>query len=131
QRLPVGEINGVTYYFAARIVDNNSALNANTAWRRDIDQPQPDPSVYGFFTSNIGLVELLKTPAEINTLNNWKWGASPLDLTQPIADPATQGQPGNPRNDFTFLSYGDALNNGLLSRLENPGFLPGNTSVRF
>ena len=30
-RLPIGTIDGVTYYAAVRIIDNNSAINVNTA----------------------------------------------------------------------------------------------------
>ncbi|HVT88228.1 MAG TPA: hypothetical protein VHD56_05205 [Tepidisphaeraceae bacterium] len=33
-KLPVGEIDGVTYYGAVRIIDNNSAVNVNTAYSR-------------------------------------------------------------------------------------------------
>ena len=36
-RLPVGTINGVTYYAGVRIVDNNSAINVNSAWSRQWD----------------------------------------------------------------------------------------------
>jgi hypothetical protein len=31
-RLPMGGINGLRYYAALRIIDNNSAININTAW---------------------------------------------------------------------------------------------------
>src|SRR5205823_68853 len=36
-KLPVGEINGVTYYAAIRIIDNNSAQNANTAMTKSLE----------------------------------------------------------------------------------------------
>lgn len=36
-RLPVGQIDGVTYYAGVRILDNNSAINVNTAWSRAFD----------------------------------------------------------------------------------------------
>ena len=31
-KLPIGSIDGLTYYVAVRMVDNNSAININTAW---------------------------------------------------------------------------------------------------
>ena len=35
--LPVGQINGVTYYASVRIVDNAAAINVNTAWSHHVD----------------------------------------------------------------------------------------------
>lgn len=73
-RLPVGEIDGVTYYAAVRIIDNNSAINVNTAWSRGADfdftgnQVQAlgnavDASTFasnlGWFRSHMGLREAL------------------------------------------------------------------------
>jgi len=31
-RMPIGTINGITYYYAVRIIDNAAAVNLNTAW---------------------------------------------------------------------------------------------------
>ena len=74
-KLPIGPINGITYYAATRVIDNNSAINACTAWSSVSDFAVPtaaatiafqDPIAtvnqainYGFFRSNIGLRELL------------------------------------------------------------------------
>ena len=71
-KLPVGEIDGVTYYACVRIIDNNSAVNANTAWSRfaDFDASyNPTDATgavatdyagnLGWFRSHVGLMELL------------------------------------------------------------------------
>ncbi len=68
-KLPIGPINGVTYYAYFRVIDNNSAINVNTAMSRDTDfsgdkgnkQTLPDTTPLvnlGYFTSNIGLAEM-------------------------------------------------------------------------
>jgi hypothetical protein len=63
QKLPIGELNGLTYYVGIRIIDNNSAINVNTAMRRDRDYSGDGAAVpaTGFFASNVGLAELLRT----------------------------------------------------------------------
>ncbi|MBV8782512.1 MAG: hypothetical protein JO353_14035, partial [Phycisphaerae bacterium] len=78
-KLPVGQINGLTYYAAVRIIDNESAVDATTAVSRRMDFC-PDPStgllkftriyggvryVYngnfnlGDFPGNVGLAEMM------------------------------------------------------------------------
>lgn len=64
-RLPTRDIDGLRYYAAVRIIDNNSAINFNTAWSRGVDFAASQTSltgsvpVWGFFPSNIGLMEML------------------------------------------------------------------------
>ncbi|MDB5357226.1 MAG: Helix-hairpin-helix motif containing protein [Phycisphaerales bacterium] len=69
-RLPIGEINGVTYYAATRIVDNNAAINLNTAMSSTVDFDYQGKALtslascnlsFGIFPSNIGLAEMLRT----------------------------------------------------------------------
>ncbi len=62
-RLPMGELNGVTYYAAVRVIDNNSAINLNTANTTFYDfdgygRLLPNLSI---FPGNVGLAELLST----------------------------------------------------------------------
>jgi|GEM_PF-3708114 len=62
-RLPMGEINGVTYYAAVRVVDNNAAINLNTAGSSlyDFDaNGNPIPNM-AFFPGDVGIAELLST----------------------------------------------------------------------
>jgi hypothetical protein len=81
-KLPIGQVNGITYYAGVRIIDNNSAVNVNTAMSRRFDFNGPDASNdpigptrsvngtavtwkgifnLGCFESNVGLAELLQT----------------------------------------------------------------------
>lgn len=69
RKIPLGQLNGLTYYIAVRIVDHNSALNLNTAWAADKEFDRGNIPAnaafwgsnvsynYGFFPSNIGLRE--------------------------------------------------------------------------
>jgi hypothetical protein len=73
-KLPVGQVNGLTYYAGVRIIDNCAAVNVNTAGSRRYDfdgNGQPTRSInggtttynniynLGCFESNVGLAELL------------------------------------------------------------------------
>ena len=75
QRLPIGDISGVTWYVALRIVDMNARINVNTAMSRNVDfdstggliaddgttyaGPVTDYPLRGYFPSSVGLQELL------------------------------------------------------------------------
>src|SRR5213075_187334 len=61
-RMPIGNINGITYYHAVRIVDNAAAINLNTAWAdRPLDPATNNPISFGaqFFPTSINLVDLI------------------------------------------------------------------------
>jgi hypothetical protein len=94
-RLPIGEINGVTYYAAARIVDNGSAINFNTAWSSNFDWNGLGSTTLssGYFPTGVGLIEMLKDyippssvplsttnigaiSAEMNNLNNFRFDSA-------------------------------------------------------
>jgi len=81
-KLPVGQIDGLTYYAGVRIIDNSACVNVNTALSRRYDftgavgaggflptrwmngsAPNYNSGVYnlGCFESNVGLAELLET----------------------------------------------------------------------
>jgi Helix-hairpin-helix motif len=151
-RLPIGEINGVTYYAAVRIIDNNAAINLNTAFCSTVDFDGQGKALttlagsklsFGIFTGNIGLAEMLKTTnltsgaitdqtlgAEIWTLNNYRYfGTLPLNPPpnppRPSGIGATTPPPdeyGAPRNDFFYNTVEEALYMGLGRRVNNPGY---------
>jgi len=85
-KLTPAPLNGVTYYYAIRIIDNSSAINVNTAWRRDGDVLANGSLAQnkGFFVSNIGLRELFmpdpnnsgKDPAafQMRDVNAYRFG---------------------------------------------------------
>jgi hypothetical protein len=77
-KLPVGQINGLTYYASVRIIDNSGAVNVNTAMSRRYDfNAAGFPTRYvnstgtvtygngifnlGCFESNVGLAEMLES----------------------------------------------------------------------
>ena len=64
-RIPGANFDGLTWYAAVRIIDNNSAINVNTAWTRDNEYSYPaggnvsQLTNWGFFQSGVGLLEML------------------------------------------------------------------------
>jgi hypothetical protein len=135
-KLPVGMINGITYYAAVRVVDNNSAVNASTAWTMATDPGSPTtvggPATSGpnfnFFRSGVGLLEMLSTAAstnEITPLNGYRWFG-----TLPNSGGQVTGLTASPINDsgqsttanFSYWSLGDAMEEQLARRGANPGY---------
>lgn len=145
-KIPVGEINGLTYYAGFRIIDNGSAINLNTAIRRDADYDNGIASgplrTYGYFPSNIGLAELLHSRQNVGVPmeNVYLLGTEMTNLlshrigrvlgSQPIPGLGSGGAPpavgpldydGNAMTSFYFTSFGDALSMQLANRLGRPG----------
>jgi hypothetical protein len=98
-RIPGGYVNGLTYYAGVRIIDNNSAINLNTAMSRENDYVpnllQPAVSItkfpdFGLFQSGVGLYELLSPLAQSSDF----LGATGLNSYR-FDDPAPN-QPSNP-----------------------------------
>jgi hypothetical protein len=151
-RVPGMSIDGLTWYAGVRIIDNNSAINANTAWSRDQEFGWPggvwgtlgaNSNYYSLFPGSVGLLELLNPNdapgTNFNNFNIYRYGGGTLTspVQQPSADatPSTGTPPANPtapvpRTDFQFLTGGDILNSQLGSRIANPGF-DGNSGLRF
>lgn len=97
-KLPQQQNDGLTYYAAVRVIDNNAAVNVNTAWSRvwEFDYQgnatpinAPVASYQGFFPTQVGLLELLGDlsdgtpapdaldPGATVTINNQTTGALP------------------------------------------------------
>jgi len=143
-KLPVGPINNITYYADIRVIDNNSAINASSAWTVAGDPNSPTTVLpnYGFFPTGIGLQELLyQTPPvagspgatqEMAALNTYRFSgqfvpatpvsasATPGLYSYPTPTPDTGLVPAPPSN-FNWYSYGDALYTQLIRRPGNPG----------
>lgn len=130
-----GNLSGVTYYGTYRIVDNNSAVNVNTAWL-----PNAVPGQQ-FFPTNVNLAWLLN-PADpdaggpgvaraiadqIAYLNAYRFTADKTDDTPASPPPPTVSatpvtSAGVARTDFVFGSPDEAFWKQSGSRLANPGF---------
>ncbi|HET6248030.1 MAG TPA: hypothetical protein VFE47_10065 [Tepidisphaeraceae bacterium] len=139
-RLPIGTIDGITYYAAVRIIDNNSQINVNTANSQSYDfnydgtfntNPAFLPAIFG---SGIGLAELTNTynasgtndqtiSPELTALNGVRFNVAPPGHPSGIVGSGTTpfDDSGNPRPDFNYITVGDAMGMGLSRRLNNPG----------
>ncbi|MDB5305390.1 MAG: hypothetical protein JWM97_2939, partial [Phycisphaerales bacterium] len=118
--LPVGKLNGLDYFYAVRVVDHGSAVNASVAW-----QPNEgtDPTTAGgLFPTNVDLRQLLRGgPEEMNRLNRLRFTTSAVDPSFDLQS-ARIDDARNARSDFEFLSPQEALWMQLGRRLGNPWF---------
>lgn len=145
-RLPVGQLNGVTYFGAIRVIDNNAAINLNTALSRDEDfvgdgksLPMASNVNAGAFTSHVGLAELLRTESagsvkEVEALNQYRWAmpstpVRPQGIDGPVYDDTrlADGDLGWRTDDlgkfaeFQFSTVGDFLQSQVGRRTASPG----------
>lgn len=131
----------VSWYIAVRIVDNNSAINVNTARSVEADRSFTDPifnTNLGLFRANIGLYELLDTTLplpnyaqsyrERDTFEMYRHGGQPNVNPLPISRIPVQDDQAA-RNDAEYLSEGDALEQQLARRTTAPGFNIDNNAL--
>lgn len=151
-KLP-GRIGDITYYAGIRIIDNNSAINVNTAWNRDYDLDFSSGLMYplGFFTGNVGFGELLRNyvdpsnhDPEIYNVNRYRFGfpgvpwsaAAPYLLATGDQNAFKEWQGGTPPAPTGaplatwYYSQSDALWAKLGSRIDNPGHRNATTRFR-
>ena len=127
-RLPLGQQNGITWFAAVRIIDNNSAINAAVAAEWDTTAAG---RAQQFFPSNISVSGVLQgsgasSPAnQLLKLNLHRSGGQTIVAGTPALkdDGSSAG--------FNWLSVEDALWTQLGRRPENPGLTgPGTTRAR-
>ncbi len=128
-RLPIGQVNGVTYYAGVFLVDNGSAVNASTAY-----EPNPltgqqaasnglPPLVGNFFPSNIdlnGMLHASSTPSvqdQMTALNTYRFNSG-------AASQAAYYDDGTAAS-YSFVSTFDAMWSQLGRRLDYPGMNAG------
>lgn len=142
-KLPISPRDGITYYGAVRVIDNNSAINVNTATSVTTDYDASgvalapgaatsyNPSI---FSTNIGLQEMLSPVAgtygindlaEMNSVNSYRFDTA-YQAPPSVVHDANFGPPladdnGTTRGDFTFFSQADDLYSQLSRRQDNPG----------
>ncbi len=120
-RLPVGEINGVTYYAGVRIVDNAAGVNASVAYRWPYEAQRVPPGT--FFPTSIDLNSLViqtsETPALLNNRVNGPIGSTfTFGSDQKSVDDAMVVHPEiHYYNELTAMYY------QLARRLDNPGYV--------
>jgi hypothetical protein len=129
-RLPVGELNGVTYFAAVRIIDQGSTVNLSTAWRNNDDFVAGVGVVPGdFFPTNVDTERFLASNManETTAINTYRNNPAVGGVSVVPVDDS-----GNNRTDFTYISPYDALFHQLVNRLSNPGLnTPGNKYQAF
>jgi parallel beta-helix repeat protein len=134
-RIPIGELNGVTYYYSSFTIDNGSAVNASIAYQpNSAYQPTlANPPLPGdFFTTNVDLAGMLRPGSgqnavsvsqQLAALNAYRWNGTQVSLT-PVYDDGSST--GSALPNYTFASPFEAMWSQLGRRLDNPGFnLPG------
>ncbi len=136
-KFPIGEINGVTYFYSVRITDNGSAINASTAWSSTSDYTNSTSTAlvqnYGFFPSSVGFGEFLTAPGEMAAYNQYRLGkqVSPVNAVPgAVTESGANGTHGTNTTDFVYVSLGDLMNNQIAKRIANPGyFSQGNATT--
>ncbi len=141
-RIPGGQINGISYYAAVRVIDNNSAINASMAYKVNDDYttyptptPPAGPQLAGnYWPTNINLASIMiasatGVQADIERLNNYRINGA---FTGPVTwaiDPPVDDNGAN-RTDFAFISPYDLLWQNLGRRPTNPAFYTGGLRMR-
>jgi hypothetical protein len=129
-RLPIGQLNGVTYYGGVRVVDNCAAINAAIAigpqWQSSSLGLSPSALPGSFFPTNIDLNDLLVSGDQLTGFNtNARFNSQMAPTLMPYDDY------GNLRNDFNFGSSYEAFWMQVGRRLANPGYYSTNTSSQY
>ncbi len=143
-RLPVGQVDGITYYAAVRTIDNCAALNVSVAMEPAAVPTSALTPPGDFFPTNINLRDLIAKPNDPSrsqaasndylALNAYKSPApgSGTYLTEssgfrwrtaPIFDDTQL-----PRDDFAYSTQFEAAWFRLGSRLSNPGYNTDNSA---
>ncbi len=151
-RVPVGQLNGVTYYAGVRIIDNSAAFNANVHWRPNRDITSPAPFVPGdLFTTNVdfqgamfdyndtgapaapaGFYGAFTRDWQMFGLNAFRTndptyiaGTTPPGGTPPALSttpPVGDVDPTVLRTDFEWVSLFDQWYHQFARRLDSPGY---------
>jgi hypothetical protein len=138
-RLPVGEINGVTYYGGVRVIDNAAAVNAAIAWQA-VDPTTVTSGIPGnFYPTNIDLNGLLVTGDTLTNLNTWRFDNQASPSLTPVDDRETPPTGGPPpvadtpmsRSDFYFGNTYEAFWMQLGRRIANPGYIAAATGGQY
>jgi hypothetical protein len=125
--LPMASLDGLTWYYGIRIIDNNSAVNTSVAYGPNDNYTNtavtPAQPPGNFFPTNIDLDGLLytgrygtNTQTEMIALNAWRFDTTYTDT------PLHESGAASPDLQFRFISPYDQLWMQLGRRLSNPGF---------
>ncbi|HEY1922942.1 MAG TPA: hypothetical protein VGG44_09360 [Tepidisphaeraceae bacterium] len=148
-RVPGLGLDGLTWYAGVRIIDNNSAINANTAWSRDTESyyaPNAganNSNTWAMFQTSVGLQELMNTgdwggaTPSLATLNKYRFNdAGPIAAQNPYDETgigSNRAPQANDRGlpsgagtahlkDYNFISQSEAFYQQFIRRMANPGY---------
>jgi hypothetical protein len=146
-RMPIGTVNGLTYYYAVRIIDNTAALNLNTAFGDFPNVPTTNSPMAGagdawgrrWFPTSINLDRAF-SDNEIKSIHAYrsrqnypgtgKLQSPDRNLDSPLPDDAANTS--QARSDFGYINEHDAFWHQFGRRPENPGYVPSsNRMVRY
>lgn len=156
-RIPGLNLDGLTWYAGVRIIDNNSAINANTAWSRDTESfysGAAATNTWGLFPTSVGLQDMLNASDNIATLNAYRFGnnanagqdpydESPIGVNSTTAGNSTmanippqafgRGTNAGDTADYSFISQSEAFYQQFIRRIANPGYntYGGGTGTRY
>jgi hypothetical protein len=122
-RLPLGELNGVTYYGCAYSIDNGAAVNASIAYQpNSVSATLPGD----FFPTSLDLSDMLRTGStsvtqQLTALNNYRWGATTANLSAFYDDGTALGYQFNSNLEAMWMQLGRRLDNPGLNTSGNPG----------
>lgn len=114
-RLPIGQVNGVTYFAGIFVTDNSSAVNASIAYQPNTSATMPG----NFFPSNIDLAGMLNASTisasqQLTALNTYRFNGNAASLVA-IYDSGVMAS-------YPFISAYDAMWSQLGRRLDNAGY---------
>lgn len=155
-RLPGVYSDELTYYAGIRIIDNNSAININTAWNYQSDYSATGTATPAIPNTTALFPSLFPSAVDLQTLvdaGDSTYSGAPANLPTPQAlnyfrfnflhagglpptNTANANQVmaiddfGNPHKDFGFSTLGDAMYHQMSRRLGNPGYLDQPTAAK-
>jgi hypothetical protein len=124
-QVPGVSLDGLTWYAAVRIIDNNSAINANTAWSRDtLTFSSGGTDIWNLFQTSVGLQEIASASDSIGNVNKYRFNATTAGLTPFDESSLNSNQPpaASARTDYSFISQSEAYYQQLIRRIANPGY---------
>lgn len=125
-KLPVGTLDGLDYYAAVRVVDNNAVINLNSAFSQTADVvfvPPTGPAPYsyqgmlGTFKSGIGLYEWLNPNTEASEGNPRSLELAALNT---IRFGGTTPSNTSAQAAITFQTWGEAMETDMTRRMASP-----------